>query len=237
MIRLHIVVEGQAEETFVRDILAPHLNERGIFADARCVETSHKKRYFKGKVIKKTFRGGLKNYDKFKFDINQWIKQDQNKDSFFSCMFDLYELPSNFPGYSAAFEKHSLENKLKHLETSLKEDINHPEDKFIPYIQAHEFEALLFSDLQKFDYLFPSQNSKIKKLFKERKKFKSPEEINDNDPPSKRILSIFDDYHKVNDAPIIIEEIGLEQIRKECPHFNNWITTLESLSQYSLELT
>lgn len=162
MKRLHIVVEGQSEETFVRDVLARHLENFNVFTDARCVETSHRVRYIDGKEIKKTYRGGLRDYGKVKFDIGQWIKQDQRSETFFSCMFDLYHLPKNFPGYSEAIQKQNLKEKLKHLENSLKEDINHNEDKFIPYIQAYEFEALLFSEPSKFEYVFPSQNSLFK---------------------------------------------------------------------------
>ena len=54
----------------------------------------------------------------------------------------------------------------------------------------------------------------------------SPEEIND-DPqtaPSKRILNIFPKYKKVTDGTQIALKVGLEQIRKECPHFDEWMT-------------
>ena len=36
MIRLHITAEGQTEQSFAKKVLAPHLAERGVFADARC---------------------------------------------------------------------------------------------------------------------------------------------------------------------------------------------------------
>ena len=38
-IRLNFVVEGQTEETFVNNILAPHLATNSIWASARCVMT------------------------------------------------------------------------------------------------------------------------------------------------------------------------------------------------------
>ncbi|WP_211193646.1 DUF4276 family protein [Pyxidicoccus fallax] len=54
MIRLNIIVEGQTEETFVRDLLAPHLGERQVFVAARCVATGRRK--------ERIFRGGLVSY-------------------------------------------------------------------------------------------------------------------------------------------------------------------------------
>jgi predicted ATPase len=46
---------------------------------------------------------------------------------------------------------------------------------------------------------------------------------------SKRLLEIFPDYEKVSDGPVIVGKIGLEKIREECAHFNQWMTQLEKL--------
>ena len=40
--RLHLVVEGQTEETFVRNLLAPELGAKGIFCDAHSVTTGRR---------------------------------------------------------------------------------------------------------------------------------------------------------------------------------------------------
>lgn len=63
------------------------------------------------------------------------------------------------------------------------------------------------------------------------KQFSSPEEI-DNDPktaPSKRLRDIYPEYRKRVDGPTIASKIGLQLIRQECRHFNEWLTKLESL--------
>jgi hypothetical protein len=52
--RLHFVVEGQTEETFVRDLLSPELAPRGIFCDAHRVTT--------GRRGAKVYRGGLVSF-------------------------------------------------------------------------------------------------------------------------------------------------------------------------------
>jgi hypothetical protein len=37
-------------------------------------------------------------------------------------------------------------------------------------------------------------------------------------------------FSKVADGVLIASDIGIETIRKECPHFNAWIEQLEALS-------
>lgn len=44
MIRLHVTVEGATEQRFLKDVLAPHLAQHSVFADARLVLTSKDKR-------------------------------------------------------------------------------------------------------------------------------------------------------------------------------------------------
>lgn len=94
-VRLHITAEGQTEERFVKEVLAPYLGEQGIWADARCVLTSKDKR------AHCEYRGGWRRgnaYSTVKKDIAAWMKEDKNPDARFTTMFDLYALPEDFPG-------------------------------------------------------------------------------------------------------------------------------------------
>ena len=88
MIRLHFVVEGQTEETFVNTLLCPHLGQFNVSADARRVEMSP------------GYRGGLTSYARAKRDLSRWMKQDQHSDARFTSMFDLYALPADFPQFA-----------------------------------------------------------------------------------------------------------------------------------------
>jgi hypothetical protein len=94
MIRLHLIVEGQTEETFVNTVLADYLGAFQISVDVRRVETSRSR----GRV----YRGGVLDYARVKRDVVLWMKQDQRPDAFFSTMFDLYALPQDFPGYASS---------------------------------------------------------------------------------------------------------------------------------------
>ena len=102
--------------------------------------------------------------------------------------------------------------------------------RLIPYVQMHEFEALLFSDPKTLaGGLELADDVPIRHI---RDQFKSPEEINDSPQtaPSKRILELKPRYGKVTDGVRISRSIGLETMRAQCSHFNGWLTRLETLA-------
>ena len=224
-VRLHFIVEGQTEEAFVNDILAPHLADYSIWADSSCVTTSTK-----GGVKN---LGGVTTYSHVRDDVNQWRKEDQNSDARFTTMIDLYALPSDFPGYQDAMKIQDLYLRVEALEDALAEDI---EDlRFIPYIQLHEFEALILADPQKLENQFLNHNNEIQKLIEMTQQFRSPELIDDGEQtaPSKRIINEIPEYHKrkATAGTIVAQNIGLDTMRSKCQHFNQWLNKLEQLAQ------
>ena len=220
MIRLHAVVEG-AEETFVNDVLGPEFGARGIFIDAHMITT--------GRRRSRKFRGGIRAYAQLKNDLTLWMKQDQQVDSWFTTLMDLYRLPSDFPGFIDCRTSADPIRRAQCLEEHLGRDLPHP--RFVPYIQACEFEALLFSDVEKFDIAFPHRQEIVNQLGDIRNQFASPEHINDRPDlsPANRILELLPDYRKATAGPLIIQHIGLAKLRKECIHFGSWIARIESL--------
>ena len=236
-IRVNFIVEGQTEETFVRRILAESLAQCGVYVGgARCVETGRKPR--KGLNIRKPgkqetiFRGGMPSYEKIKRDIHRWLDEDSK--AYLTTMFDLYELSYDFPNYEAALKTQDPYIKIKILEDALKSEISN--SRFVPYIQLHEFEGLLFSDVGVIDRVLKPYNegSSLEELRRIREQFKTPEEINDGKEtaPSKRILHLFKSYQKVTNGYQIAQEIGIYVIRNECPHFNEWLVNLGRLAIY-----
>jgi len=226
VIRLHITAEGQSEERFVKDTLVSHLSFFNVFTDVRCVLTSKDKH--------KKYRGGLISYQKAKTDIHNWLASDGNNDARFTTMFDLYALPNDFPGFEEAFTKKSPYEKIEVLEQALFADIN--DQRFIPYIQLHEFEALLFSKLSMLELEYFDHDKELKQLEKILISFSNnPELINDKPEtaPSKRIIKLIPEYggNKVNVGAVIASLIGMEHLRKACQHFNEWIIKLENLSE------
>lgn len=224
MMRLNIIVEGQTEETFVNKILGPHLGVVDVFASARCVETGRKR----GRI----FRGGMISYVKAKKDIELWMKEDKGGDVRFTTMFDFYRLPNDFPGFDEAKQKPDPYKKIEVLEENLRLDI--ASQRFIPYLQLHEYEALLFSAIDKFHHYYIDHQSQLNKLKRDVYGITNPELINGNPEtaPSKRIIKYLPSYdgEKPSAGPIIAEHIGLQGIRSKCKHFDSWVSQLEILN-------
>lgn len=228
MIRLHIIAEGQTEQTFTKSVLAPHLSACKVFADARCVLTSKDMR--RGKK----YSGGLISYSKAKQDILNWMKQDKNPESRFSTMFDLYALPKDFPGYDEAQTKQDAYQQVDILESHLKQDIETEikDKRFIPYIQLHEFETLILADPKQLDWVYMEHDKAIAHLIAMVGN-QNPELVNNGHEtaPSKRILKEIPEYHKPTAGPAIAEKIGLSILREKCAHFNKWLSNLEQLDR------
>jgi hypothetical protein len=231
VVRLNILTEGQTEEFAVRRVLAPYLAEHDVIAVARSVATRHiKTRYTaKGAIAARVYRGGLREYGKAKGDLDRWLKEDRSPEAFFTTMFDLYSLPADFPDYAAAMSRADPYEKVGVLEDAFYKDIN--DRRFIPYIQLHEFEALILADPRQLDWLYIEHETAIRRLMDMAAVFGNPELINDNPDtaPSKRLMEEIPEYSKTTAGPLIIDKITIETLRDKCPHFRDWVDRLASL--------
>lgn len=219
MTRVHVIVEGQTEESFVNEVLAPELGWRGVYlTPCRLGTFGH--------------RGGNVTYRRVESHVVKLLRQD--KGAYCTMLFDLYGLGD---GFSANTPVPSDACRATQIERGLMADIiaAHGDDlradvRLIPYFQKYEFEGLLFSDPEKLAHAIsqPQLQSEFQSI---RAKFKTPEEINDSPEtaPSKRILRYCPSYQKPYDGVLAAKAIGLAIIRRECPRFNAWITRLESL--------
>ena len=101
-------------------------------------------------------------------------------------------------------------------------------NRFIPFVVMHEFEALLFSNCSSFASAIgrPGLALRFQEILN---KFATPEEINDSPEtaPSKRIASLVSDYQKPLLGATAALEIGLPAVRAACPHFDTWLSALE----------
>ena len=210
-VRLYVIGEGQTEETFANQNLKPHLASFSVRVSAHVVVTKRVPGY--------TYGGGLNSFTQAERNINLWLKQDLDDDARFTTMFDLYRLPNDFPGYAAAAAHDDPYRRVEALEDALKQDI--PDSRFIPYIQFHEFEALLLSDPQKLDTQFDFRSDGIARLVEMVSEFTSPDRINDEIPEYK--------HRKASAGPMVAGKIGLPTLRSKCAHFGAWLGTLESL--------
>lgn len=217
MKRLEVIVEGQSEREFVFQVLAPYLERCGVV-----------KSYEVFPIVIRTspnHRGGVSKYQHLKDDILKSLSSS-NQQLVVSMMIDYFRLPSNMP-CPDNFDSISSDNdKANAIEQKIAEDVN--DNRFIPYIQVHEFEAFLYASSSGFDYCYGNDESRMKLLCDIIDNFKNPEEINTtpSGAPSKRILSIIPEYDKVADGNLIIMQNGIDSILNTCPRFKNWVKTL-----------
>jgi len=221
-IRLNITTEGPTELRFVKDVLFKHFQPYNIFCDHRSVLTS--KEYHK--------RGGITNYAKVKKDIQQWMSSENSNDRRFSTMFDYYALPTDFPGYRDAQKLSNPYDKVKYIEEEFAQDIN--DNRFIPYIQLHEFETLLFSDLDVLLLEYEDKRKEIatlKTVLAQSPFNNNPELINEKKEtsPSHRIIALIPEYQKVSSGSLFADLISIDVLRSKCSHFNEWLNRLEKL--------
>ena len=223
--RLYLFAGGQTEQTFADTALKPHLAKFSVdMRKPRLIAHARKKR--------KVHRGGGRNFTAIQNDIKRSLDEYPNNNIFFTTMIDLYGLPNNFPGLKESKEiRHIPHERVEKLEKSWFEETK--DNRFIPFIQLHEFETYLFADLSLFDLFFDEAPGKTSSLRKVLAQAKSPELINDGQhtAPSKRIIKQFPEYQylKSTVGPQMAELIGLEKIRAECPHLNTWLEQLEGL--------
>jgi hypothetical protein len=230
MTRLFAIVEGPTEARFFTKVLAPYLSDKQVFASASSVITNGRR----GGAIKG--HGGGHNYQLWQADIRTAIKQQGHlSDVWFTTMFDFYGLSRvrNFPGYTGVNALPTSERKVAHLEKALEQDIDF--HRFIPYIQVHEFEALLLVDPLKLKQVFLEEGKAVDSLMDEiNTTGQEPEEINDGleTAPSKRIIRHIPAFkdRKVDAGTDAINLIGIQPLLSRCPHFAAWVNRLEQLA-------
>ena len=222
---IHILCEGQTEQGFVEEVLRPYLIDNGVTSVKSVIVSTNKKL---------NAQGGMSSYTHARTDLN--LMRQSNPDSSFeshtfTTMFDLYALPCDFPGYEEADAIVEPYARVNSLEQSFANAVN--DSRFIPYIQLHEFEALLFCGIEHLVKIYPKCKKPCEQLTKDLQKVGNPELI-DNGPttaPSKRIIKAIEGgnkykYNKPATGKSVTKEIGIDELRAKCQHFNEWIGQL-----------
>ena len=224
-VKLHVLCEGQTELRFASKVLTTYLAEKRIIVIPQLLITSRKK----------NAKGGILSYQQAKRDLTFMIRGAQDNEQevhYFTSMFDLYALPDDFPGFAEASALKDY-NQVAKLEEAFEKDVNYY--KFIPYIQLHEFEALVLCDIDGLKDSYPNASEKLGKLKEDiTSKYGENMELVDNSPetaPSKRIIkALKDEYHydKPKSGTEITDKVGIDVLRSKCQHFNDWLTRIET---------
>lgn len=224
MKRALILVEGQTEERFVKDVLAPHLEALQLYIVPTLLTT---------KVVKSgpNFKGGVTSFEKFASDLRRLLAGAGSGagSALVTTMLDYYRLPDDFPGMATRPAPVDFSARIIHVETSLS---NHFDDgRFLPFLALHEFEAWVFSCPNTLPTVM-TEPAKQPQFASISNSVQTPEQINERPGfnPGARIESLFPTYRKPLHGPIAAQRIGLQLIRGRCPHFNAWLDRLEQFA-------
>ena len=226
MIRLYFYVEGQTEQAYAQTVLREHLSGFSVMVEG-AVLAATKRRH---RVV---FRGGGRHYAPMKNDLRRFLQQHRGPEVRVTTMFDLYGLARDFPGTTEADQiRHLPLERVQILEEVLSRDID--DQRVVPHIQLHEFETILFCELEALAFYFDDCSRQIEALRAGAgQELATPELIDDGQAsaPSKRIAKYFPEYpaRKMDAAVEIASAIDLTVIRAKCAHLDHWLTTLENL--------
>lgn len=144
MKRVVFIVEGDTEVSFIQKCVIPYLYLKGFTnpMNAQKILTNRK-------LNKK---GGNVGFDYLKNDV---ARVAATGNVLITTLLDFFRLPVDFPGYTTD----SL--KLAELETKMKEAISVVMDAscFLPYIQRHEVESLMFTNMDGFNIVVDDEES------------------------------------------------------------------------------
>ncbi len=228
MNELHILCEGQTEGTFVSELLAPMLNHSTFRVYPKIVETSPNN------------RGGSLGFKRAQNFV--WNTLNTNSKATVTSLIDLYRLGTDFPEYDKAWDESQLAAKLKILTEAWHKEVAQKDktiaQRFIPYIQPHEFEALVFSDLTALSTLHKEWEDGVTKLASILKKYPTPEHMNTvkEKTPSYLLENKLPKiegkkYKKTATGIRAIERIGIANVEKKCEHFAAWLARLRECAE------
>jgi len=211
MIRVCIVCEGATEVEFVKSCIAPHLQNNGVNAYPAIVQAPSGQH-----------RGGRVTVER----LARFMSHEYHAADRLTTLVDFYGF-QDADGRSKEALEQAIVDGVAARTTGF-------DPRFVrPYVQMHEFEGLLFSDVEQFQYVLDGWDAVVRQtLTGIRAQFRTPEDINNNyaTAPSKRIRAAFPDgtYNKTEHGPVIAEAIGLAVIRGQCPQFDSWVGMLEA---------
>lgn len=212
---IYIICEGQTEEEFVNSILRPYFNSHQIY-DVRPILMTTSKGH----------KGGDVKYDRLKHNIDTLLKRET--DILVTTFIDFFRLVNDFPKFEEAQPIQNKIQRVSFLEKALAEAINNP--RFIPYIQLHEFEGLLFAAKDGFEFLPDLKQTSLRSLLLAVNEKDNPEELNDGEltAPSKRLeqLILGFDKNKPLYGGLIAEVNTINPVLERCLRFSHWVETL-----------
>jgi len=219
-VEVFVFVEGRTEEAFVRHLLGPHLGARSVYLVPRRP----------GRSTRLGRRGyGTPPYSALRRDLLHQLRGDTRRSIRVTTMLDLYALPSDYPGRAEAAGSTDSHLRATRIEAAMRDDVG--DERLMPYLQVHEFEALLLAQPESIAVAYPDREAQALQLAADVRGFANPELIDDGPQthPSARIVARIPEYEKVAGGEDIALAVGLDRMRERCPHFAEWLAALEAL--------
>ena len=223
--RLYIFCEGQTEEEFVNDLL------RDYFHNATTAEVVPILPSNKSGSNSRRHKGGWSSYAKLRDVLCREMEQKHSDETWFTTMLDLYAIPEDFPSLASA-PSQTAHGRVIALEAAFRADLVTDQIwRFTPYLQLHEYEALLLADVGAIGRWMPDEAATGTAGLAADIAGLVPEEVDGGveTAPSKRIIRHFPSYSGLKAAvgPIIASDIGIPALKAACPHFADWLVELE----------
>ena len=221
-----VLCEGPTEREFCREVVGPHMAALGV----RVAGT------LRGKPDRK--QGGIKDWATYRSEIVRLGRTSSHH--YVATLVDFYAMPASWPGRTEANGK-AIVQRGAHVEAALRADlVSDLANRFIPCVQLHEFEALLFvaptaavgSLRASAPDLTNLQLAAAQMAAVTTRCGGTVEHIDDSPEtaPSKRLKAIFNRYDKVAWGVLAAKNVTLPVLRKGCAWLDRWVCSLEKIS-------
>lgn len=212
--RLHLLVQGQTEETVVRDVVEPYLRARGYWVTQSVLVT-------KKPAGRAWHHGGVTSWGQIERDVRHLLG-DSSLDVL-TTVIDYYAFPSDAPGMDDRPTAGPVE-RVCHVEEAVAAV---GDRRFVPHLVLHELEAWVFAAAHQLADLRGDQA--IASAMQAEVKGAGGVELIDEGPdtaPSKRLARLCPGYTKTLDGPLVIADLGVARLRESCPHMDAWLRRL-----------
>jgi hypothetical protein len=215
MLRAHVLVEGQTEETIVKQVFAPYYEKRQVYVSCSLLTT---KRPAGGPKHK----GGVTTWARMRDDIGRLLHDTSL--TALTTLVDFYAFPEDAPGMENRPPGTAYE-KVRYVESALTAAIGDP--RFVPHLVLHETEAWVLAACETLTAVMGGPCAELSQAVEAEG---CAELVNDRPEtaPSKRILKVFDRYRKTVDGPLVVSDLGLDGVRARCPHAHERLTAFEA---------
>jgi hypothetical protein len=213
--RLHLLVEGQTEETVVRNVVEPYFRARGYWVTQSVLVT-------KKPAGRAWHHGGVASWGQIERDVRHLLR-DSSLD-ILTTVIDYYAFPSDAPGMADRPAAGPVA-RVRHVEEAVAVAVGDP--RFVPHLVLHELEAWVFAAAHQLADL--SGDPALASALQAEVKGAGGVELIDEGPetaPSKRLARLCPGYTKTLDGPLVIADLGIVRLRACCPHMDAWLRRL-----------